>query len=236
LELSYRLHLPKALTGQLGIPTVCRGIISQVLNSSLEIIDDLLATEGIGQVLNIEAPDRNFIDDADTLSGDEQTTDTIPTPEGTSRPVSRESDDVPQASRASMAATEHRPAPVARLESRQQSLDLEQDVDPEQEPYPQSHSELELELDLDNVVNLPIRQAPNIADAYTQLLSHVIRIAREADFPRSSFLAAPVNGRYLPGHDALGAFGVRSLNQMSHDSKIGAAGELFVSIALYVSG
>ncbi|EPE32824.1 ATPase of HSP90 chaperone/DNA topoisomerase II/histidine kinase [Glarea lozoyensis ATCC 20868] len=226
-EISYKLHLPRALARLLDLPASCRDVIGLVLNSSPAVIDELLETEGIGQVLGIEPPVRRLNDDENTLSDEEQATDTTSTPQGTSRPISRGSDDVPRASRAIMVATERRSAPISREESHRQPLDLEQAVDSEQEPYPQSPSELESESNLDNVIHLPIRQVPNV-DAYTQLLGHVIRIARETDFPRSDSPAAPGNGRYLPGYDALGAFGVRSLNQIGHDKKIGAAGELFV--------
>ncbi|KAF4634009.1 hypothetical protein G7Y89_g4107 [Cudoniella acicularis] len=65
-------------------------------------------------------------------------------------------------------------------------------------------------------------------DAYVELLDHVIRIASRTDLPHSDFPAAPSNGQFLRGYDREAAFGIRSQNQMLHDSKIGAAGELFV--------
>ena len=93
-----------------------------------------------------------------------------------------------------------------------------------------SSPQLSLEPEPDNIPNIPIQGIFSNVDAYTQLLGHVIRIARHTSLPQSDFPAAPGNGQYLPAYDHQAAFGVRALHQMRHDSKIGAAGELFVSI------
>lgn len=66
-------------------------------------------------------------------------------------------------------------------------------------------------------------------DAYIELLSNVIRIARQAILPHRDALPEPINGQFHPGFDHNATFGIRSDGQMRHDVKIGAAGELFVS-------
>jgi hypothetical protein len=42
-------------------------------------------------------------------------------------------------------------------------------------------------------------------------------------------MAIPGNVQFHQGFDHAAAFGIRSQGQMNHDTKIGAAGELFVS-------
>lgn len=62
---------------------------------------------------------------------------------------------------------------------------------------------------------------------YIRLLGHVIMLARQAAFPQQSDSAptiARVNGSSTQGL----ASGIRSGNQLAHDIKTGAAGELFV--------
>ncbi len=66
-------------------------------------------------------------------------------------------------------------------------------------------------------------------NAYLELLDNVIRIASRAVLPRSDALV-PGIGVFHPGYVHNEAFGVRTQGQMNHDFKIGAAGELFVSV------
>jgi hypothetical protein len=74
-------------------------------------------------------------------------------------------------------------------------------------------------------------------EEYRTLLDHVIAQASRAGFPSPSLFDR--NGRLLPTASSTGTnrqrttlsdavFGNRSQNQVSHDRKIGAAGELFV--------
>jgi hypothetical protein len=66
-------------------------------------------------------------------------------------------------------------------------------------------------------------------NAYLELLNNVIRVARRVTLPHRDALAGPANGQFHQDFDHDAAFGIRSQGQMSHDVKIGAAGELFVS-------
>lgn len=65
-------------------------------------------------------------------------------------------------------------------------------------------------------------------NAYRELLSHVIRIARQAVLPHRN-AAVLETGQFHPGYVHDNTFGVRNQGQMNHDVKIGAAGELYVS-------
>jgi len=201
------MHLPEALAKAIEIPTSCRENISLVLTSSISVIDELLETVGVGHVPGIEAIPQRVVDDSDEEEEEEEEVVVI-TPEGTSRVIANEFFGVSQVSRASIAISESGSTPPSDVSSRQLFL----------EPEP------------DNIPNIPIQGIFGNVDAYTQLLGHVIRIARQTNLPQADFPAAPGNGQHLPGYDHQAAFGVRALNQMRHDSKIGAAGELFVSI------
>lgn len=66
---------------------------------------------------------------------------------------------------------------------------------------------------------------------YIQLLDKVIRLARPLAL--SEALQRPIHtGGSNPSASHESVFGVRSENQLAHDIKIGAAGELFVSLSL----
>ncbi|RFU34079.1 hypothetical protein B7463_g2224, partial [Scytalidium lignicola] len=202
-EVCYKMHLPEALAKAIEIPKSCREHVSLVLNSSIPVIDDLLETVGVGHVPGIEAIPRRVVDSSDEEEEEEAV---VISPERTSRVIANGLFGVSPVNRASIEISEGGSAPPLNVSSPQLLL----------EPEP------------DYIPNIPIQGIFGNVDAYTQLLSHVIRIARQTNLPRSDFPAAPGNGRYLPGYDHQAAFGVRELNQMRHDSKIGAAGELFV--------
>ncbi|KAL3421238.1 ino80 chromatin remodeling complex protein [Phlyctema vagabunda] len=65
-------------------------------------------------------------------------------------------------------------------------------------------------------------------DAYIYLLDHVIRLAGQTSLPHTNSMRIFGNNVLLEGFDPVIAFGVRSQGQINHDTKIGAAGELFV--------
>jgi hypothetical protein len=90
----------------------------------------------------------------------------------------------------------------------------------------------------DQIYDPPERRSPEIADgwtyysrdAYRDLLENVIRLASQTNLPHIDSRAIVGNNQFLEGFDPVRTFGVRSQGQMNHDTKIGAAGELFVSI------
>jgi len=66
--------------------------------------------------------------------------------------------------------------------------------------------------------------------AYRDLLDNVIGIAQQAAIPHRGVIVGPANGQSDDSFDPIATFGVRSQGEVNHDIKIGAAGELFVSI------
>jgi hypothetical protein len=89
----------------------------------------------------------------------------------------------------------------------------------------------------DQIHDPPERLSPEIADgrtyysrdAYQDLLENVIRLASQTNLPHLNSRAIVGNNQFLEGFDPVITFGIRSQGQMNHDTKIGAAGELFVS-------
>jgi hypothetical protein len=73
------------------------------------------------------------------------------------------------------------------------------------------------------------RRTYDSRDAYRDLLENVIRLASQTNLPPLNSRATVGNGQFLEGFDRVITFGIRSQGQMNHDTKIGAAGELFVS-------
>ncbi|OBT74408.1 hypothetical protein VF21_06830 [Pseudogymnoascus sp. 05NY08] len=210
-EVCYKVQLPEALTRAIEIPISCREHISLVLTSSISVIDDLLETVGVGQVPEIEAfPPRVVSEleeedksDEEDEEGEEVRELVATTSEASSSVTVNETFGLSQVSQAS--------TPI-----------------PEGGSIPSSNdSQLFIAPDADNALSIPIQSVFGNADAYAQLLGHVIRIAGHTNLPRNDFSAAPSNGQSLPGYNHQAAFGVRELNQKRHDTKIGAAGELF---------
>lgn len=69
-----------------------------------------------------------------------------------------------------------------------------------------------------------------VDDNYRTLLEGVINSAARADFPVSIPIGSATAAHATPTTISDTVFGRRSENQMSHDVKIGAAGELYVSV------
>lgn len=73
------------------------------------------------------------------------------------------------------------------------------------------------------------RRTYDSRDAYRDLLENVIRLASQTNLPHLNSRATVGNDQFLEGFDRVITFGIRSQGQMNHDTKIGAAGEVFVS-------
>jgi hypothetical protein len=204
-EICYRRHFPQALANLFRIDSASREILSNVLNSTLTIMDDLLEEAGIAQVPGIELPARRTVDEPDepdeVITEDTMAQDEAPQIRFASASIKvenefSESDSMPPAP----IYTPPRSPESARRESRS--------------PRPQGIS---------------TEEVYDSSSAYRELLSHVIRVANRTELPRCNVLAHPSSGQNFPGFNRADAFGVRSQNQINHDVKIGAAGELFVS-------
>lgn len=73
--------------------------------------------------------------------------------------------------------------------------------------------------------------SPHAVTPYVQLLDQVIRVARQMTLPEALQRQPPtLSSQAIVAHEQ--TFGVRSDNQIEHDIKIGAAGELFVRFIL----
>ncbi|KFZ02938.1 hypothetical protein V502_11372 [Pseudogymnoascus sp. VKM F-4520 (FW-2644)] len=209
-EVCYKMHFPEALTKAIEIPISCREHISLVLTSSISVIDDLLETVGVGHVPGIEAIPRRVVTESDEEDEEDEEEEgerevVVTTAEASSRVTVNEIFGLSQVSQVS--------TPIPEGGSTSSSND--------------SYPELFVGPEADNAPNIPIQIVFGNVDAYTQILGHVIRIARQTNLPQNDFPAAPTNGQHLPGYDHQAVFGVRGLNQTRHDTKIGAAGELF---------
>jgi len=89
----------------------------------------------------------------------------------------------------------------------------------------------------DHIHDSPELLSPEIADgrtyysrdAYRDLLENVIQLGSRANLPHFNSGAVMGNNQFLGGFDPVATFGIRTQGEMNHDTKIGAAGELFVS-------
>lgn len=201
-ELCYSLSFPEALAKLFGISPAAREIISNILSKPIYILDDILEAEGIGMVPNIAPLPRPAADG----SSAEASTDESSTATSDQEIISGEE---------AVASLWSSQAPRAPTSSVTRSLshpgaDLLQD---RPEPAPE----------------IADRRTYYSPDAYRDLLDNVIRIASQANLPHLNSRATAGNGQFLEGFDPVITFGIRSQGQVNHDTKIGAAGELFVS-------
>ena len=209
-EVCYKMHFPEALAKAIKLPMSCREHISLVLTSRISIIDDLLETVGVGHVLGIKAISRRVVDESGEEDDEEE----------------EEREIAVTTAEASISATVNDIFGLSQVSQASTVIPESNSTPSSNDSYPQ----LLLGPEPNIVPSVPIQSIFGNVDTYTQLLGHVIRIARQTSLPQSDFLAAPSNGQRLPGYNHQAAFGVRELNQTRHDTKIGAAGELFVSI------
>jgi hypothetical protein len=243
-ELCYLRQLPEALCKLFYIDSSAREIIGNILNSSPFVIDDLLEAAGIGKVSEIQPPPRPSVDDLDeqeTVAAEETVeTEAAMAPLRDSRaqsaPLLSSRTGFAQAGSSNLPSLGHRMASSSGSRARTPSSSTapsESRGTPDSRifgfPSPGPPREA------DNIFNRspsPEDVAQGIfagIDAYRELLDNVIRIASRTTLPRYRAMAGPGGGQFHPGFDLEAAFGVRSQDQMTHDTRIGAAGELFVS-------
>ncbi|KAH8808653.1 hypothetical protein F5884DRAFT_900865 [Xylogone sp. PMI_703] len=204
-EVCYRTALPNELTKLFKIPQSARELISNIINSSILVLDDILEHDGVGWVPGIEPPERSAIEDTDETETEDEVTEAIPLPASQQSPEASEGSETsvtlsrPETPSSSIVGEVHVRAAVYsdNLQRRPSLVYPEQD-----EPYR--------------------------SDAYRELLDNVIRIAGRTTLPYYGTLPSPNYGPYHPNFDHEAAFGIRSHGEMAHDRKIGAAGELFV--------
>jgi hypothetical protein len=210
-EVSYRSALPDALTKVFKITQTARENIGHVLNSSTLVIDDILEHAGIAQVPGIEPPPRRGNQSTDGEESEDDGNDPseseiIVVPDQLSPEASEEDETTMRDS------SWAEPSLSSVLAENRASTSIPQDIIP--------HSPTSA---------YPGRGDLHRRNAYLELLNNVIRIADQTILPHNGALPNPGNGRLLQNFNHEAAFGVRSQGEISHDKKIGAAGELFVS-------
>jgi hypothetical protein len=202
-------NLPEALVNVFGISKSAREIIANVLKSPLYVMDRLLETQGIGTVPSIPPPPRVLPEESDeeVILTTEEAIASSRASRARSAP-SRE-----EASRPSTAISDHRNTPA--------SSGL-RDATPQFLPEP-AHR-------FARSPTSEVFQQDNLrrSSAYQELLDNVIRIAGRTTLPHRNSIAQVGNGQLHEGFNHEAAFGIRTQAQMTHDIKIGAAGELFV--------
>lgn len=226
-ELCYLRNLPQALTILLQIDLSARNIIQKVLTSSVLVLEDLLDAEGVGKIQSVPPPRRNgeqhddyYDDDEDGEEGEEEVlsheeataNSPIPTPQS-----------APLRGRAAVG--------IWNSPSRSSSPMVHYQDTPAGSQFSESNARVSLSPDR-HLSRSPTPEQANFGRSagYIRLLDHVIRMSIRFVFPHHDTVPQVGNGEIHQGFNHGDAFGVRSQGQMSHDIKIGAAGELFVSI------
>jgi hypothetical protein len=212
MEICYSRELPHALASLFKITPGAVENISHVLNSRISVIDELLEMGGVGMIPGMDAPPRGNAENR----GQEREQFEEGTPSRTS--YQRSSVGVDHVLRGSGRVS----TPPERLNTPSSSHSSQGSLgtSPNQiSPRPRSVSPA-----------VPEENAFTRGTAYQELLSNVIRIARRSVLPHRDAVASGI-GRFHPGYVHDDTFGIRSQGQMNHDFKIGAAGELFVSVS-----
>ena len=246
-EQCYLRQLPEALCKLFHIDLSAREIIGNILKSSPFVIDDLLETAGIGKVSEIQPPPRPSIDDLDeqeTVATEETVETEVATAplrdsRAQSAPLLSSRTGFAQAGSSNLPSLGHRVVSSISTSGSRARTPSSSTAPSESRGTPASRI-FEFPSpgpprEPDNIFNRspsPEDVAQGIfagIDAYRELLDNVIRIASRTTLPRYGAMARPGGGQFHPGFDLEAAFGVRSQDQMTHDTRIGAAGELFVS-------
>jgi hypothetical protein len=249
-ERCYLSQLPERLLGYLAISdTAAKSTLTAILTGSQSVLNDILEDSGIVQVSGL-LPLRSTIQQEDELEYH-----TVETDIKTSSSARPQRATPPGRSPGSPARTPFRPTttpspnPFARgsttsANSSNSTFTFTYDppvgtsspahpITPTPSPGPSSGP--------------LVQETPTVFDStkeYRALLDRVITAASQAKFPSRSLFDP--NGLLHAGHSNPGMsrqrtglsksiFGNRSQNRMSHETKVGAAGELFVSWSAHPS-
>ncbi|EEP80666.1 predicted protein [Uncinocarpus reesii 1704] len=217
----YANQLPKELMNHLGIADpAARGVFQNIIRSEMDILDDILEEDGIIQV----DMDLSHDGDVDSLAEDEAASDVVTRnlSSGHAGPRPEALATTPE-SYGSEGGSDLEP-PTVEHEYRQSLASLPQDNARRHTgssrlfPHPNRVGNNES----------PVPEELQDRSAYTNLLIQVSTAARQANFEIGTLDEAFTSR--APISPALSAtpFGNRRLNQLDHDTRIGAAGELFV--------
>ncbi|KAE8447535.1 hypothetical protein EG329_010665 [Mollisiaceae sp. DMI_Dod_QoI] len=213
-DVCYTRELPDALTKLFKISPSARESIGHVLNSRVSIIEELLEQAGIATVQGIEPPRRRLAEDRDeheamireaTMRPQDQSSLLTPVGRQSQHGMPSQSTSGRELITRDSERSNASSSGAARASASPFSLAMRA-PSPE---YPEEDEYL-------------------IGNAYLELLHNVIRIASQIALPHYNAIPGLGNGDFNQGYDRVAAFGVRSQGQMNHDTKIGAAGELFV--------
>ena len=231
-NICYCTELPEKLAAQLGLHDVSAvRILEDILTKSSSVLDDLLAHHGVIRVPDIEPAGQ--LDSEESLSegdtGQDVSRLTLPPIHPPSTPVRRGS-----------SASAFFPASASSSTSRAALSYLRSDFTPQSSQTRTRYSDTpnsSLPPFSDRGRESPSRVSPTGSHEYRALLDRVIRCASRAPFPRPG---VPLPETSSDSDDetpvALSdtVFGRRSDGKMSHDVKIGAAGELYVGHTCFV--
>jgi hypothetical protein len=248
-ELCYLRQLPEALSKLFKVAPSAREIIGNVLKSSTSIIDDLLEAAGIGKVSDIQPPLRQSLDDLEeqeTVTIEEATSH-LRDSRAQSAPLLTSRNSLGQrgsSNRSNLENGESFPgfndadilrSPISPRGIRASTPSTTaSDIRGTPASSGSRHSTPQPSREPANIsLGSPSPEDVNqdnyySYDAYRELLDHVIRIANNTNLPQRDSIARYGDGQFHPGFDHEAAFGIRSQAQMTHDTRIGAAGELFV--------
>jgi hypothetical protein len=250
-ELCYLRQLPEALTKLFHVTSSAREIIGNVLNSSPFVIDDLLEAAGIGKVSDIQSPPRPSLEELDEqeIIATEEATAPSRNSRAQSAPLLTSRNRLGQPRSSDRLSLENGelsssfidteiplpstifPGDIPASISSTTTSDIQDTPassglrDPTLEPLPELANISPRSLSPEDVG----RGNFSSNDAYRELLDNVIRIANRTNLPHRDFMTEPRDFQFHQGFDHEAAFGIRSQDQMTHDTRIGAAGELFVS-------
>ncbi|KAK2731451.1 hypothetical protein FQN57_003372, partial [Myotisia sp. PD_48] len=218
----YAVQLPKSLIAHLGIKdSAAQAIFQNVISSEMDILDDILEEEGIIQVNldpSFDGSDDDETDDAHSeavssdlssdLSSDhaELRPEARPMTPGAPQDHSLEGSPVHGSAPTTPAAIYGFERPLGHLRTSPPLL------------YPDENQ---------NFQNTIPREHHN-SSAYTRLLMQVSEAGRRANFDTGTLNEAVNSTSSASAVLSESPFGIRKLNQLQHDMKIGAAGELFV--------
>lgn len=206
-------QLPKTLVRYLGIDDLTAlSSFRAVLASSFQVLDIVLEDDGIVEALDLESSDS--IQDEDLDVGTEQNTLEITTPSST---ISSS-----QQGGSSHQQPVHTPSETP-IQSPESDIDRPYDNRP---PWRDPSPNMGVIAD-----DLYARETE-----YARLLRKIVNAARRATIPAIGAFDLQALANSFPSHNNEDTgtlpglpFGVRSQDQLGHDIKIGAAGELFVS-------
>lgn len=228
-EKCYLTQLPNELQQYLQLedngPEASKAFLL-VIQASIHVLDDILDENGIVQVLDNDLTAYEQAEESSDSLGEEDQVN-IPT-ERSDNPSHEES--VPESVPEAQADIDNHTYIPSTSDEVQSVTSHSRSSTPYIAVHRTEHVHRHTSPGIQDVPPAPPLAEP---PQYVRVLEKVIRIAQRTNIP-SKF--APQLGNFsattagLTSEEHTSAFGSRSQNQLAHDIKIGAAGELFVSL------